>query len=170
MEHKMKILFLAAHPDDIEGMIGGTAYKHYQNGDEMYEAIMTRGEKGAIRKSKHGEKLAATREIEAKRAGEAIGMKEIILYDLPDHGVKHYEEKLAGIIEEVWEKYKPEIVYLPEYQYSFYLHPDHLTVGRVASEILRKKSQKPVLRYFHTLRPTHVYSTKDVKRYRDRAF
>lgn len=166
----MRVLFLAAHPDDIEGLIGGTAVQHYRDGDEMFEAIMTRGEKGAVRKSRHGEKLAATRTIEAKRAGEAVGMKEVELFGIPDGAVKHHEGRVAEVVAEVLERYKPDLVYLPEYIYSFYQHPDHLTLGRVATEVIRKKSPKLPLRYFHTLRPTHIYSVKETKKQRNRAF
>jgi len=42
------VLFIGAHPDDIELGCGGTLIKHVQNGDNPFAVIFTNGEKGVI--------------------------------------------------------------------------------------------------------------------------
>ncbi|MFH1358970.1 MAG: PIG-L deacetylase family protein [archaeon] len=42
----MNVLFVGAHPDDIELGGGGTLVKHLEKGDEVYVLVMSNGEKG----------------------------------------------------------------------------------------------------------------------------
>jgi|GEM_PF-3977672 len=159
-----RILFLAAHPDDIETVMGGAAVAHSAAGDLCYEAIMTRGEKGALRKSRRGPSLAAIREREGRGGGAVMGMKEVLFFDFQDAALKN-TERLRGVISDLIRRFEPEIIYAPEFHRSPYPHPDHLNLGRAVWEIWNGLPQKPVLRFFHPLDPTHIYS---VEQYQER--
>lgn len=154
-----RVLFLAAHPDDIENVMGGTALKHSGEGDLCWEAIMTRGERGAILKRNRGAVLAGIREREGRAGGAAIGMKEVMFFDFPDGGLKN-TERLRGVIEDLIRRFKPDIIYAPEFHHSPYPHPDHINLGKAAAGVRNSMEKKPILRFFHPLLPTHVYSVE----------
>lgn len=105
----MKVLVIAAHPDDeIYGM-GGTIAKLTQEGNEVYVLIVTEGcssqyvgdvDKIAIKKK------------EANRANSMLGVKEVLFGDLPDmklDAIAHVE--INNVIEKAVREIQPDIVY-----------------------------------------------------------
>ena len=77
----MNILFVGAHPDDIETFAGGTAARYQDRGDNLYFCVSTNGNIGSSTLSPA--EVAAIRHEEAK-AGAAVVGAELIWLDFDD--------------------------------------------------------------------------------------
>ena len=114
---KKTILVVGAHPDDIEIGCGGTVRNHVLKGDDVYYAIATDGEIGGDGKKRMGEALVASREM---------GVKDVVFLGLPDSNVLH-NGKSVGIVDAVFKKIKPSIVYTHSIKDT---HQDHLSITK----------------------------------------
>lgn len=163
MSMKSRVLVIAAHPDDVEILAGGTLLKHAMRGDKITEAIMTRGELGWIYSPvdsiiygfRHGKRLAEIREEEARKAASLLGVKEVVFCGLPDRRVK---DMAFAKVQEVVEQTDPEVIYAPEPDYSFYHHPDHLSTG----EAVKSAALSIPVRFYHTTMPNLSVDVRDV--------
>jgi LmbE family N-acetylglucosaminyl deacetylase len=63
----MSILAIGAHPDDIEFGCGGSLIKYAEHGHRIFLMVLTEGEKGGTRQTRHKEQMAAARTLGAKR-------------------------------------------------------------------------------------------------------
>ncbi len=73
----MNVLFVGAHPDDIENFGGGTAARYADEGHNVFFCIATNGNLGSSSLSK--EEIAAVRSKEIENAAAVIGAKTIEL-------------------------------------------------------------------------------------------
>jgi len=74
---KKKILFLCAHPDDLEYFIPNIIIEAVNRDFAVTVASMTKGEYGTLTLSLAGEKLGKIREIELKNAAKINGVKDV---------------------------------------------------------------------------------------------
>lgn len=155
----MRVLVVSPHPDDAEVFAGGTARLHVLRGDRVVEAILTRGERGAL--FLKGEALARRRVEEARRAGARIGYAEIHQFDLGDGRLS--DREAAARLGALADGHPPDRVYAPEPVHSYYRHPDHMAAGRAALRVFEGRTP---LRLYHTRLPDHreeiasVWNTK----------
>ncbi|MFD1631270.1 bacillithiol biosynthesis deacetylase BshB1 [Pseudopedobacter beijingensis] len=111
---KLDLLFIAAHPDDVELAASGTILKHKAMGKKVGIIDLTRGELGT----------RGTAEIRDKEAAEAASILGIDVREnlgLKDGFFKNDEEHQKKIIE-IIRKYAPEIIITNAY---YDRHPDH---------------------------------------------
>ena len=73
----MNILFFGAHPDDIESLCGGTAFRYAEMGAKLFFCVATNGSVGSTTLSK--DEIAKVRKEEATCAAKCIGAKLIWL-------------------------------------------------------------------------------------------
>ena len=71
----MNVLFVGAHPDDIETFCGGTAALYAQQGHKVFFCVATNGNVGSSTLPK--DEIAAIRHEEAKVAARIIGAELI---------------------------------------------------------------------------------------------
>lgn len=105
----MRILVIAAHPDDEVLGVGGTMARYAENGDEVYTLILTDGSSTQYKNDK--EKLNVKKE-QAKKANQILGVEEVIFKNLPDmklDTVSHIE--INKNIEEEVRRIKPDIIF-----------------------------------------------------------
>lgn len=105
----MKILIIAAHPDDETFGMGGTIAKRTFNGDIVHVLIITDGSSSQYENYKE---MIKKKKDEAKKAMNILGVKKIEFKTLPDmklDTISHIE--INNIIEQKIEEYKPSIVY-----------------------------------------------------------
>jgi len=105
----MKILVIAAHPDDEVYGVGGTIAKHNRDGDEVFVCILT---DGATTQYPGNELMVKQKKEEARKSGKILGIRKIYFFDLPDmqlDTIAHVEVNKA--IEKVMTEIKPNIVY-----------------------------------------------------------
>jgi len=118
---KLHIVIIGAHPDDPE-KVGGTAAKWIQLGYEVTMVALTNGDAG--HQTMKAVELAARRKEEARKAGEVIGAKYIVLDNHDGQLMPTYENRLKVI--KVIREAKADIVIFPRpYDY----HPDHRYTG-----------------------------------------
>jgi len=141
----MKVLVIAAHPDDELLGLGGTIAKHVSHGDEVHVLMMTEG--SSTQYHNQPEKIEQKKR-EIMRVKSILGIKEIHFVDLPDmklDTLPHVE--VNAPITNIIDKLEPEIVYT-----HFYgdVNKDHRTIFEstmVATRPTGNTSVKRVLCY-----------------------
>lgn len=120
-EKKLHIIIIGAHPDDPD-KVGGTAYKWAQMGHDVLMVSLTNGDAG--HQTIKAVELAKLRREEARKAGEAIGVRYITLDNHDGQLMPTYENRLQVI--KLIREQKADIVIFPRpYDY----HPDHRYTG-----------------------------------------
>ncbi len=133
-----RILTVAAHPDDEVLGCGGAMARHAAGGDEVYVAILGEGatSRAGSRESADMGKVRGL-EADARRAADALGVKEVFFGGLPDNRfdslplldvVKAVEKLVADL--------SPEIVYT---HHGGDLNVDHQVVARAVLTATRPK-------------------------------
>ncbi len=118
---KLHIIIIGAHPDDPD-KVGGTAYKWAQLGHDVLMVSLTNGDAG--HQTIKPKELAKIRREEARRAGEAIGVRYITLDNHDGQLMPTYENRLQVI--KLIREQKADLVIFPRpYDY----HPDHRYTG-----------------------------------------
>lgn len=115
---KLDLLFIAAHPDDVELCCGGTILKHIQLGKTVGILDLTQGELGT-------RGTAQTRQTESTKAAKILGISIRENLRFKDGFFVNDEYHRIKIIEKIRE-YTPDIIITNAYQDR---HPDH---GRAA--------------------------------------
>ncbi len=109
----MKILVIAAHPDDEVLGCGGTIAKLSAMGKEVHILIMGEG----VTSRYNAREQADSKELEelhkcAQQAGASLGAKSVMLKNLPDNRFDSISLlDVVKIVEEVIEDVKPEVIY-----------------------------------------------------------
>ena len=119
---EVDILAIAAHPDDVELLCGGTLIKAARAGRKTAVVDLTAGEMGT-----RGD--AKSRAAEADKAGKVLKLSARECLGMPDSGLVNTpeaRERVARVIR----KYRPRVIIAPALQGR---HPDH----RVAAELIR---------------------------------
>lgn len=130
---QLNIIAIFAHPDDLSLFCGGSIAKWTNSGHNVYALCCTSGNVGTLRTDLTKEQLAEIREKELRAANGILGIKETIMLGYPDGGFidsTDLREKLIFFIR----KYKADRVLTFDPWVTYEVHPDHLTVGRMAAE------------------------------------
>ena len=148
----LRILILGAHPDDADYAAGGTAALYARAGHVVKMVSLTNGDAG--HHVEPGPKLAARRKLEAKAAGDVIGIEYAVL--------GHHDGELQPTIDNRNEiirlirSFKPDMLlthrpndYHPDHRYTSMLVQDAaymVTVPAVAPAT-RHLDRNPVIAY-----------------------
>ena len=109
----MKVLVIAAHPDDEVLGCGATIAKHISCGDEVHVMIMAEGltSRGDQSVTSNKEELSVLVRA-AHKANEILGVASLSMYGLPDNRLDSMDRlDVIKLIEQKINKYKPECVY-----------------------------------------------------------
>ena len=125
----MRVLVVAAHPDDEVLGCGGTMARLAQEGHAVHIAIMAEGIT-----SRHAERSAADAEQllrlhqQARSAAAMIGAKDVVLFKLPDNRLDTVPLlEVVKLVEELIQKLQPEVIYT---HHPGDLNIDHAVVHR----------------------------------------
>jgi LmbE family N-acetylglucosaminyl deacetylase len=139
----MKVLIVAAHPDDEILGCGATAARLAQEGSEVYFAILGEGIT-----SRHGAREAAeTGQLSllhehTHAAARMIGVKEVFLHKLPDNRLDTIPLlEVVKKIEDLVKKLEPEVIYT---HHAGDLNIDHGIVNRAVLTATRPLAGHPV--------------------------
>jgi LmbE family N-acetylglucosaminyl deacetylase len=103
----MKVLVIAAHPDDEVLGVGGTVRKHALAGDEVRLLIACEGVSMRYEDTHHARVIRQARE-----AGAILGAAEVLFGELPDQRLDALPRvEVFARIEEVVQSVRPDIVY-----------------------------------------------------------
>lgn len=108
----MKVLVVAAHPDDEILGIGGTVLKHSSKGDRVYVVILGEGKTSRKPKRNIDENELNELKKEAANANKILGVKEVFFADFPDNRFDSVD--LLDIVKKVEEYVKnisPDLIY-----------------------------------------------------------
>lgn len=135
------ILFVGAHPDDIEIGCGGTVVKHIKNGDDVFALIATDGEQGLNKYKKGHNRLEET-----TNALKLSGIKDsnLIYLHLSDTSLWKERHLLLDSLEKTFEKYSIDRIYTHTDK-SY--HQDHVTVNEETLRSLRNDRKMDILAY-----------------------
>lgn len=118
----VRILVIAAHPDDAEIFAGGLLARHGRRGNPVKIVSVTDGRSGHHQIPP--QELVRVRRSEAQRAGERIGA-DYVTWDYPDGSLSPSIQVREAIIREI-RSYQPDLL-LTHRPYDY--HPDHRAVG-----------------------------------------
>ena len=108
----MKILIIAAHPDDEVLGMGGTMKKLSKSGNDIKVIFLSAGIL-ARRPSNAQQKIKELRK-DAERALKILGVNQIDFLDFPDNEMDQISNlKLTKVVEKEIMSFKPHTVYVP---------------------------------------------------------
>lgn len=106
----MRILVVAAHPDDETCGMGGTIARYSGEGAEVYVCILSDGV------TVRHQEVKRQREC-ARRACHVLGVKEVFFHDLPDQRLDQVGLlEVVRPIEKHVSELKPQIVFCPPWE------------------------------------------------------
>lgn len=123
----VRILVLAAHPDDAEILAGGLLARHSRLGNPLKIVSVTDGRAGHHQIAPHD--LVSIRRTEAEAAGQRIGA-DYVTWDFADGSLTPSMEVRQAIIREI-RNFKPDLL-LTHRPYDY--HPDHRAVGMAVQD------------------------------------
>jgi N-acetylglucosamine malate deacetylase 1 len=103
----MRVLVVAAHPDDELLGVGGTVAWHVANGDCVKVAVMCEGVSSRYSAERDGEIRK-----QAKEAAKILGVTDLVLGDLPDQQLDTLSQcDVANKVHELVAESEPTIIY-----------------------------------------------------------
>lgn len=128
-------LAVAAHPDDLEFGVAGTAAHWARQGTDVYYLLCTDGSKGSADRNTSSAQLIKTRRAEQLKAAKILGVKDVFFLDYED-GLLELSRELKVDIARVIRQTQPEVVmtmdptFVYSAQHGFINHNDHRVVGQ----------------------------------------
>jgi LmbE family N-acetylglucosaminyl deacetylase len=123
----MNVLFVGAHPDDIEIFCGGTAALYAKQGHKVFFCVATNGNVGSA--TLPAAEIAAIRHKEAENGASVIGAK-LIWLDVDDEFLIDSRETRLQFIE-AFRQAQPEVV-ICHFRQDYL--PDHSISGMIVDE------------------------------------
>ncbi len=123
-----RVVVMAAHPDDLETMCGGTITKLIAGGVEVVSVNCTLGDIGTQNPVVLRSDLASTRLEEAKTAANILGIKQVI--NLGHHdGELVPDLALRAQVAQMYRQTQADTVFTFDPYNIAQRHPDHRAVG-----------------------------------------
>jgi LmbE family N-acetylglucosaminyl deacetylase len=141
----MRILAIAAHPDDLELLCGGTLARFAARGDHVIMAHACRGDKGHTQIPPA--RLAEVRDEEATAAAAVLGAEAMCL-DFPD-GEIHVSDTSTRRVADAIRIAKPDLIITHD---PADYHGDHTAV----SQLVMAASYIATAPYYVTDHPAHL--------------
>ncbi len=133
-EDVQRAIVVAAHPDDMETVMGGTVAMLTERGVFVVEVLLTNGDIGAsgdIPPDLTRAKLAAIRQAEARAAAAQLGVHDVVFLDRPD-GELVADLALRSEVARLYRHYQPDTLFTFDPSWVGQAHPDHTAAGRAA--------------------------------------
>ena len=131
----MNILAVYAHPDDAEFLASGSMAKWTEEGHQVYAISATDGSMGTKIIGFSRAQVAERRRSELSEAMEVIGGHEPIGFWFPDGSLSEHCEELKEKLAFWVRKLRADRIVTLDPWSSYLIHPDHISVGRIASEV-----------------------------------
>lgn len=138
MPEPLRVLVVSAHPDDLEFGCGGAVARWADEGAEVTLLLVTDGSTGTTDAGQAGEPLASVRREETLRAGEILGLADVVFLGYRD-GYVEATLDLRRDIARVFRRVRPHRMVVMDPQPLpggwFVNHPDHRAVGQASLDI-----------------------------------
>ncbi len=139
----MKVLVVAAHPDDEVLGCGGSIARMAHEGDEVFIAILGEGitSRHAQRQEADPAAVAALHR-RSKEVAQLLGAKDLFMHSLPDNRFDAVPLlEVVKLLEDLVSKLQPEVVYT---QHGGDLNVDHVVTFRATLTATRPMAGRPV--------------------------
>lgn len=123
----MNVLFVGAHPDDIESYAGGTAALYAEQGHNVFFCVSTNGNVGSSTLPKN--EIAAIRHQEALNGAAVVGAKLIWLGFDDEFLIDSVETRHAFI--DAFRQAQPDVIFC---HWREDYNPDHSISGMIVDE------------------------------------
>ena len=128
-----RFLFVGPHPDDIEVACGGTVAMLTKLGKQVTFLVATNGCVGSVDASLTSEQIVEIRQKEALASARMLGVDDVRFLPYDDGGDYDKNAMKADFVAAILDV-KPQVVFCPDYTVPSECHPDHLNVGKIATE------------------------------------
>jgi LmbE family N-acetylglucosaminyl deacetylase len=139
----VKVLVVAAHPDDEVLGCGGTAARLVREGHEVHFAILGEGSTSRLpqRADTDAQKITVLQQ-QAHTAAAKVGVKNLTLHDLPDNRLDTVPLlDVVKIVESLVAHVEPEVIYT---HHAGDLNVDHGVIHRAVLTATRPMAGQPV--------------------------
>jgi LmbE family N-acetylglucosaminyl deacetylase len=141
-----RILFVTAHPDDLDFGAGGTIAQWTEKGIHVSYCVCTNGDQGGVDPSVDRKQMPKIRQQEQRDAGAVLGVSDIHFLNYVDgHLVPTIE--LRKEIVRIIRKVRPQrmVIQNPERNWEriFSSHPDHMAAGETAMQAVYPDAGNP---------------------------
>jgi LmbE family N-acetylglucosaminyl deacetylase len=135
----LRILVIAAHPDDIEFGAGGSVIRWTDAGAQVMYCLVTNGAAGSNEKDTDLKELIKRREEEQKKAAEIAGVHDVRFFGYQD-GILEPSIALRRDLTRLIRELRPDRVVINDPTYllvqdenmSYINHPDHIASATAA--------------------------------------
>ncbi|MEM7332617.1 MAG: PIG-L deacetylase family protein [Chloroflexota bacterium] len=126
-----RLIVVAAHPDDLETMCGGTIYRLAQRGVEIFSVNCTLGDIGTSDRSLNRNGLADLRKNETETAASILGIKQTFNLGHPD-GELVPDLTLRAQIANLYRQTQADTLFTFDPFWTGQIHPDHIAASQAA--------------------------------------
>ena len=126
-----RLIVIAAHPDDLETMCGGTIYQLAQRGVAIFSVNCTLGDIGAQDASLSRPALASVRLQETEAAAKVLGIRQTFNLGHPD-GELLPDLALRAEIARLYRLTQADTLFTFDPHWTGQIHPDHRAAGQAA--------------------------------------
>jgi len=124
------VLFVSAHPDDIEFYCAGLVHTLRTHGAEVIFAIATRGGKG--RQGAAKTRLEGLRSRHQLDSARTLGGAEVVFYDYPDKDLPSHVNQFAADLKRLIAQKKPDVILSWDPDFIYNPHLDHQAAAKAA--------------------------------------
>jgi LmbE family N-acetylglucosaminyl deacetylase len=144
-----RAMIIAAHPDDIEFVVAGTAAKWARAGTAVGYVLATSGDAGSHVPGITREEVARIREKEQRAAAKVAGVDDVVFLRYHDGEVEPTLALRRDLVREI-RRFKPDTVicYDPTRLLvgdRYINHPDHRAVGQAALDAIAPAAAMPLI-------------------------
>lgn len=130
-EETERLIVVAAHPDDLESLCGGTVKLLADRGVKIFSVNCTLGDIGAQDANLARPALASTRLAEAEEAARILGVEQT--FNLGHHdGELVPDLNLRGQIARLYRLTQADTLWTFDPYWTGQIHPDHRAAGQAA--------------------------------------
>ncbi|WP_420645255.1 PIG-L deacetylase family protein [Candidatus Leptofilum sp.] len=126
-----RLIVIAAHPDDLETICGGTVYQLAQRGVAIFSVNCTLGDIGTADKTVNRSMLAAARLEETEDAARVLGIVQTFNLGRPD-GELLPDLALRAEIARLYRLTQADTLFTFDPHWTGQIHPDHRAAGQAA--------------------------------------
>lgn len=144
-----RAMVIAAHPDDPEFVVAGTAAKWARAGTHVTYVLVTSGDAGSHQPGITREQVGRIREEEQRAAARVVGVEEVVFLGYHDGEVEPTLALRRDLVRQI-RRFKPETVICFDPTRLFigsrYInHPDHRAVGQAAIDAIAPTASMPLV-------------------------
>lgn len=151
-----RILFVTAHPDDLEFMAGGTIPHLLERGNKVYLVILTNGGKQRYMPGFYSRAIIETRREDQLKIAEAEGLSKVFFENNKDGYLKYGDEvfdRVAGIAQALS---VTDIFTFESGKRQGYYDSDHDAAGRIGTAVAKSDDNIGGLYYFRASEPNLI--------------